>query len=197
MSELALVTMELQRGVVGDRANLVQLREAATERGVPTACGRLVAAAREHGVPVVHCVAEWRADRRGTPLNTPLTRHLGSFEDQILQGTEAVELIPELGSSGDDLRSSRRHGMAPFHGTDLEPLVRSLGASRLVVCGVSLNVGIPGLVIDAVDRGFEVTVASDAVVGVPLEYGDAVLTHTISALARLRTVDELCTMWSL
>ncbi len=191
----AVVTMELERGVVGDLATLTELREAAAERGVPGACGRLVAAARSAGVPVVHCVVEWRHDRRGTTLNTPLTRHLGSMPEQILEGSPAVELIGELGDTTGDLHSVRHHGMAPFHGTDLDPLLRSLGVSHLVVAGVSLNVGVTGLVIGAVDRGFEVTVATDAVAGVPLGYGDAVLANTLSALATLGTVDAIASRW--
>lgn len=192
----AVVTMELERGVVGDLANLGDLREAACDRGVPAACGRLVSAARAAGIPVVHCVAQWRPDRVGSPLNTPLTRHLDRFADQILEGTAAVELIPELGDTSGDLRSVRHHGLAPFHGTDLDPLLRSIGVSHLVVAGVSLNVGVTGLVIGAVDRGFEVTVASDAVVGVPAEYGDDVMAHTISALARIVETETIVGSWT-
>ena len=104
-------------------------------------------------------------------------------------------VIGELGDTTGDLHSVRHHGMAPFHGTDLDPLLRSLGVSHLVVAGVSLNVGVTGLVIGAVDRGFEVTVATDAVAGVPLGYGDAVLANTLSALATLGTVDAIASRW--
>jgi nicotinamidase-related amidase len=187
----AVVTMELERGVVGDLATLADLREAATERDTLARCGELVAAARSGGVPVVHCVARWRADRIGTQLNTPLTRALARNEDQILEGTEAVELVPELGDTNADLFSERRHGLAPFHGTDLDPILRSLGVQRIVVCGVSLNVGVVGLCMGAVDRGFNVTVATDAVVGVPVEYGDEVLRHTVAMLADLSSTANL------
>jgi nicotinamidase-related amidase len=195
MKEVALVTMELQRGVVGDLAKLTDLRDAANQRGVPAACGSLASAARECGVPVVHCVVQWREDRRGTPLNTPLVRRLASVPDQILEGSGAVDLLPELGDTSRDLRSARYHAMAPFHGTDLDPLLRSLGVENLVVCGVSLNIGVLGLVIGAVDRGYEVTIASDAVVGVPVDYGDSVLRHTLAALARQATVAEVRSRW--
>lgn len=190
------MTMELERGVVGDLATLPELRDAAVSREVLQRCGELTSAARARGLPVVHCVAQWRSDRRGSPLNTPLARHLDANPDQILVGTAAVELVPELGDTSADLHSVRHHGVAPFHGTDLDPLLRSLGVSRLVVAGVSLNVGIPGLVVGAVDRGYEVTVASDATVGVPVDYGDAVLRHSLSALARLSSVASLISSWS-
>jgi len=187
--------MEMERGVVGDLATLGELRDAAAARGTLAAAGRLCAAARAAGVPVVHCIAEWRADRRGTPLNTPLTRALARNPGQILAGTGAVAPVVELGDTSGDLTTVRRHGLTPFPGTDLDPLLRSLGVRHVVVCGVSLNVGVPGLVLGAVDRGYEVTVATDAVVGVPAPYGDEVLRHTLSMVARLATVDEVVAAW--
>ncbi len=121
MAPVALVTMELERGVVGDLATLSELRDAAEQRGVPDTCGSLAGAARAAEIPIVHCVAQWRSDRRGTALNTPLIRHLASNPDQILEGTGATALIEQLGDTSGDLLSVRHHGMAPFHGTDLDP----------------------------------------------------------------------------
>jgi nicotinamidase-related amidase len=192
----AVVTMELERGVVGDLATLTQLRDAADERQTLAACGALIAAARVAGLPVIHCIAEWRADRAGTPLNTPLTRALSANPDQIRAGSPAVELVAELGDTTADLRSVRRHGLTPFPGTDLDALLRSLGVGHVVAAGVSLNIGVTGLVLGAVDLGYEVTVASDAVVGVPAAYGDAVLANSLAMAARIATVSEIVAGWS-
>ncbi|MGI9578953.1 MAG: cysteine hydrolase [Microthrixaceae bacterium] len=187
----ALVTMELERGVVGDLATLTELRDAAAARDTLDTCGRLAEAARSAGAPVVHCIAQWRADRVGTPLNTPLTRALARNQDQILEGTAAVEVVAELGDTSGDLFSVRHHGLTPFHGTDLDPLLRSLGVDTITVCGVSLNVGVPGLVFGAVDRGYNVEVASDAVVGVPAAYGDDVLANTLAMVATVSPADDI------
>jgi nicotinamidase-related amidase len=191
----AVVTMELERGVVGDLATLPQLRDVAAGRGTLAACGRLVAGARAAGVPVVHAIAEWRADRAGTTLNTPLTAGLARNPGQILAGSAAVDLVPELGDTAGDLTSVRRHGLTPFTGTDLDPLLRSLGTTTVVVCGVSLNVGVLGLCLSAADLGYRVVVATDAVVGVPADYGDAVVANTLAMVATLCTVDEVLAGW--
>lgn len=183
--------MELERGVVGDLATMAQLAEAARERGTLDACGRLVRAARERGRPVVHCLAEWRADRRGTALNTPLTRSLARNPAQILEGTDAVALVAELGDTSADLRSVRRHGLTPFTGTDLDALLRSLGTRTVIACGVSLNIGVLGLCLGAADLGYRVVVPTDAVVGVPASYGDMVVANTLAMVGTLTTVDEL------
>jgi nicotinamidase-related amidase len=186
-----VVTMELERGVVGDLATLTQLRDCAQDRGTLDACGRLVSAARSQDVAVVHCIAEWRADRRGTALNAPLTRALARNPAQILAGSDAVELIDELGDTSNDLTSVRRHGLTPFTGTDLDAVLRSLGTTTVIVCGVSLNVGVLGLCLTAADLGYRVVVASDAVVGVPADYGDAVIANTLAMVATITTVDAL------
>ena len=70
---LAALTMEIQRGVMGDLASFPELAAAAEGRGIvrhrrPTAR----TAFRRHHLPVVHCTAEFRADRAGTVANTPL-----------------------------------------------------------------------------------------------------------------------------
>ncbi|HPG14568.1 MAG TPA: cysteine hydrolase [Microthrixaceae bacterium] len=187
----AVVTMELERGVVGDLATLDALAAEAAARGTLAACGRLVGAARSRDVPVVHCVAQWRPDRRGTALNTPLTRALARNPEQILAGSPAVELVAELGDTSGDLTSVRHHGLTPFTGTDLDALLRSLEVSTVVVCGVSLNVGVLGLCLSAADLGYRVVVASDAVVGVPAEYGDSVIAHTLAMVATIVTVSDL------
>lgn len=187
--------MELQRGVVGDLATMTQLAEAAAERDVLQRCGELVHGARALGVPIVHARAHWAADRRGTPLNTPLAAALAREPGQILEHSEAVELVPELGDTDEDLHRWRRHGLTPFTGTDLDITLRSLGTDVVVPVGVSLNVGVLGLCLSASDLGYRVVVPTDATVGVPATYGDEVLTNTIAMVATLTTSTALLDAW--
>ena len=188
--------MELQRGVVGDVATLPDLVDAARAAGVLEACTRVVEGARSAGVPVVHARVEWAADRRGTPLNTPLAAALARNPAQMLAGTAAVEAIPELGDTSGDLRSVRRHGLTPFTGTDLDALLRSLDTTTVVAVGVSLNVGMLGLCLNAADLGYRVVVPTDATVGVPAEYGAQVLQHSLAPVATLTTTAQLLERWA-
>ena len=66
----------------------------------------------------------------------------------------------------------------------------------MVAAGVSLNVGVLGMCLNAADLGYRVVVASDAVVGIPVEYGDAVLANSLVGVATMRTVDEILADWS-
>lgn len=191
----AVVTMELQRGVVGDLATMPALVQAARDRDVLGACGRLVRGARTVGVPVVHARVRWSADRVGTPPSSPLVASLSRLPDQMLEGTDAVQLVPELGPTAGDQHSWRRHGLTPFVHTDLEPLLRSLGVHTVVAIGVSLNIGVLGLCLGATDLGFRAVVPTDAVVGVPADYGDAVLANSVAMLATLTSVEALLERW--
>jgi len=189
----AVVTMELQRGVVGDLSPVRELADAAASRDVVKNATKVVHAARAAGARVVHCLAEHDAD---SPRNAPLLRALARGGQHLLPGTDAAALVPDLGPDPGDLVSTRAHGLTPFPGTDLDRILRDHHVQTVVAVGVSLNVGIAGLVMVAVDLGYEVVVATDAVAGIPVEYGDAVLANTIPALATRASSDEIVAVWA-
>src|SRR5262245_20791769 len=192
----AVVSMELQRGVVGDLACIPELAKAVAEAGVIDRTARLLRAARRAGVRVIHCTAAFRRDRAGSPGNVPLVNRLLQNPEHLVEGSPACEVVPELGPEREDLVSQRLHGMSPFTGTSLDPWLRSEGATTVIATGVSLNVGITGLVIEAVNRCYRVVVARDCVAGWPLEYGELVLEKTIAQLATLATADEIAAVWA-
>jgi nicotinamidase-related amidase len=80
-------------------------------------------------------------------------------------------------------------------GTDLDPVLRNLGVRTVVVTGVSVNVAITNLVMDAVNRGYSVVLPRDAVCGIPADYATAVVDNTLGLLAALTTTDELIDIW--
>jgi nicotinamidase-related amidase len=85
--------------------------------------------------------------------------------------------------------------MTPFMGTSLDPWLRNLGIRTVVVAGVSVNVGVFGLTLEAINLGYRVVIATDAVAGVPAEYAKAVLDNSLRVLATLRTVDQILAVW--
>jgi len=187
----AVVTMELQRGVVGDLSSFPALAEEVERVGVVTHAARLLKAARRSRVPVVHCTAGFRSDRLGSPSNAPLMTAVLRRPEHLLEATGAVDLVPGLGAEPADLVSHRRHGVSPFVGTTLDPTLRALGVSTVVGTGVSLNLGIIGLAVEAVDLGYRVVLATDAVAGIPSDYAADVLRHTLGLVATLATVDDI------
>lgn len=190
----AIVTQECQGAVIGPNAGLVQLAEEARRVALPN-IARLLPVARAAGVRVVHCVVQRRPDGLGSNHNARIFA-IGRGEVDILPGTPGASVLPELGPASTDLVLSRWHGVGPMGGTDLDAVLRNLGVSTIVVVGVSLNIAIPNIVMDAVNAAYRVIVPRDAVAGIPTEYGSAIIDNTLSLLATITSTDDLLKAWS-
>ncbi len=194
----AIVTQECQGAVIGPHAGLALLAEEARRVALPNIT-RLLPAARAAGVHVVHCLVQRRPDGLGSNHNAKIFsggRGPGKGAVDIAPGTPGAALLPELGPEPSDLVLSRWHGVGPMGGTDLDAVLRNLGVSTIVVVGVSLNIAIPNVVMDAVNSAYRVVVPRDAVAGIPTEYGEAVIANTLSLLATITTTDELLQAWT-
>ncbi|KUI22059.1 isochorismatase [Mycobacterium sp. IS-1496] len=189
----ALVTQELQGAVVGPDAGLAALAEQARRTALPN-IARLLPVARAAGVAVVHCLVQRRADGRGANHNAKLFA-VGRSGVAIEPGSPGAALLPEFGPEPDDLVLARWHGLGPMGGTDLDAILRNLGVTTIVAVGVSLNVAIPNLVMDAVNAAYRVVLPRDAVAGIPAEYGEAVIDNTLSLLATVTTTEGLLQAW--
>ena len=194
-SASALVLMEVTRGTVGDLAGDSPLANAARSRGHARHLVSLAHAARSVGVLVVHCTARFRADGVGSMANAPVLHLAMKREDRVGADSEGSDPIQELGPEPEDYVSSRLHGVGGFVGTELDPVLRSVGIKTVIIGGNSTNVGIMALVCEAVDFGYKVVVPSDGVVGVPIEYGDAVLEHSLKLLSKVMKTEEILALW--
>jgi biuret amidohydrolase len=197
----AIVTMELQKGVVGDEAILPALPIAVRECGLLEVAGRVCAAGRANGVHVVHATVSGRSDGAGQAVNCRIfaigakrRAEVGHLPTDIGQPGAAV--ADELDVQPTDIEVSRMHGMTPFTGTQLDSVLRNLGVRTIVLMGVSLNIGIMGAALSALDLGYQIIVVRDAVIGMPKEYGEAILQNTMSMIATVVTADELLTAWA-
>lgn len=189
-----VVTQECQNGVIGTAAALPQLAEIARRHMVPAAA-RLVHAARDAGVPVVHCVAARRADGQGSNQNARLFLGMRKLPVALLPGSAAVDVVPEIGVAESDVVLTRLHGLGPMGGTDLDPVLRNLGATTVVGVGVSVNVGMTNFAMDAVNAGYQFVLPRDAVAGIPEDYAEAVIENTLSLVATVTTVDAVAACW--
>ena len=189
----AIVTQECQGAIVGPQADLRVLADQARREAIPN-IARLLPAARAAGVSVVHCLIHRRPDGRGSSRNAKIFA-VGRNTVDVTPGCAGAKLVPELGPEPTDLVLYRWHGIGPMGGTDLDAVLRNLGVSTIVAVGVSVNLAITNLVMDAVNAAYRVVVPRDAVAGVPADYADAVIDNTLSLLATITTSDELVTAW--
>lgn len=181
----ALLSMEMQRGVVGDLSRIQVLTEAVERTGIVAKSAALMRAARAAGVTVIHCNAEYRADLKGSNANAPMLRAMIKQPDHILAGSPGAEVDQRLGAQPEDIILRRYHGVSPFTGTALDMTLRSLKVDTVIATGVSINLGIMGLCIEAVNFGYRVILARDCVAGFPQDYADAVLNNTLNLVATI------------
>jgi len=190
-----VVTQECQVGVLGVASAFPELANAARDTGMLDAAGRLVAGARAAGIDVVHCVAARRPDGRGSNHNARLFAVAAKADGQLTPGSEAVEVCPEIGVAETDVVLTRLHGLGPMGNTDLDIVLRNLGATTVVGIGVSVNIGMTNFAFDAVNAGFQFVLPRDAVAGVPTAYADTVIDNTLSLVATVTTVDAILGCW--
>ncbi len=184
----ALLMMECQKGVLEATGKFPALAERAAQKGMVASIDRILAAARRSGRTVVHCLALTRADAGGKLFNAPLLR-LGG--EGLTIGSARAEVVDPLRPEPSDFVVARLHGVSPFHGTELDSVLRSRKITTVIATGVSVNVAITGLVIEAVNHGYEVVVPTDAVAGIPAEYEEMQIKSSLRMLARLSTADEV------
>lgn len=190
----AIVTSEVQNGVVGESSALPELAAEAAREMLPN-LAELLPVARAAGVQVVHCTFYRRADGKGANRNARIFLGVRKSQAGSMPDQQDVRVLPELGPEPEDIVLTRTHGLAPMAGTDLDPVLRNLGVRTLVVTGVSVNIAVTNLVMDAVNKGYSVVLPRDAVCGIPREYAAAVIDNTLSLLAAVTSTDELVRIW--
>jgi biuret amidohydrolase len=195
----AVLTMELQNGIVGPGGMLPALTEELTRAATLETVLRVCDAARVAGARVVHCTAVSRADGAGASDNCKIfalaarqRREQGHGATDL--GTSGADLVPGL-EDPRDIVVSRLHGMTPFTSTSLDQILRNLGIRTVVATGVSVNLGVLGMAMSAMDLGYQVVIPRDAVAGVPREYADAVLDNSLSLIATLVSSEQLLDVW--
>jgi nicotinamidase-related amidase len=114
---------------------------------------RLLEAFRLSGEPVVHVQHVWDADDA----------------EFMRPGTVGVEIHESVTPAAGEPVIQKAHPNS-FLDTPLEAELRSLGAERVVVCGMMTSMCVDATVRAAADLGFEATVAHDACATCDLEF---------------------------
>jgi nicotinamidase-related amidase len=191
----AVLVQELQEGVVGPTSRLSALADVVHESSVIPNAAKVLRGARRVGVPVIHCTAESLPQGLGRNTNARLFVAARKLDMDNRPGSDSVRPVSDLGPVDTDIVLPRLHGLSPLTGSSLDSLLRNSGVRSLVVMGVSLNVAIPNLVFDAVNRSYQVVLASDAVAGVPRDYGTQMIEHTLSLVCTIASSQEIVDAW--
>lgn len=124
--------------------------------GTTRRVGEVVAAATASGVPVIytrHCYRPGYADAG--------RRTMGLFNAMdakpLVRGSWDADIVDEL-KPGPGVAVVDKTRMDAFHNTDLEVLIRGIGATRLVVTGIVTNACVETTTRSAAMRDLDVTV---------------------------------------
>jgi nicotinamidase-related amidase len=195
-SRTALLLMECQEGIIGEGGTLSALADAVRRHGTVGQIACVLGAARSKGVPVFHCLMARRSDGGGATANCLLLAATRKSDRPLLPGSPQQAPVQALAPVEGEWVLTRYHGLTPFHGTELDQLLRNQGVRTVVATGVSVNIGILGLVLEAVNAGYQVVIPREAVTGTPDEYVSAVMENTLRLLATLAPVDQVVGVWS-
>lgn len=168
MRDTALLMIDMQNGYLADDGVRDALGWPPIWRlaDIITGCAELLAAARERQMPVIYSrsVDSAAGPLGDNPRSARLMHHRAdrlpriSAEQQEWKRQIIDAVAPQPGEVVlDKTRASL------FDYTELEPLLRNLKVSRLVVAGLQTNVCVEATVRAALARNFEVAVPEDAV----------------------------------
>lgn len=196
---VALVTIDLQYldahpdGWVGRLARRAGKEDALRARwdGIRTILpnvARLQAAFREHGQEVVHVRVAYRtADGRDAGRAHMPTADLGAEA----RDARDDELLPEVARQGDELVFSKTSASV-FSTTEMDDVMRRMGIDHLVMTGIVTDGCVELSSRDAADRGYRVTLVSDAcAASTPEAHEDAVARMTDGGFIAARTTEEV------
>jgi len=193
-SETAVLVIKCQEGVIGEGTSLPGLRRSVLESGMLPRLSKLLDRARTAGVQVVHCTIE----RTPTSRVRSGMRRFGKDASEVVASAgegSPGRIVQELAPHHADLVSQRAYGMTAFHQSGLDDELRSMGIKTVIVTGVSLNIAITGVIIEAVNRGYRAVLPTDCAASDPPEYAEWIIRYTLRNMAVLTTARELAAAW--
>jgi nicotinamidase-related amidase len=151
MNPTVLLVMDVQREIIE--------RFAGDDGYLPRLAGA-IEMARAAGIPVVYVVVGFR---RGHPEISARNRTFSAAAaaGRFTEGDPAAEIHPAVAPRPEDPVVTKRR-VSAFTGSDLEVLLRGLGAGTLVLAGVATSGVVLSTVRQAADLDYRLVVLSDA-----------------------------------
>jgi ureidoacrylate peracid hydrolase len=189
----ALLVIDMQNGFCDPHGGLSKAGvDVSAMTSVVPNVRRLVETCRELGLPIM-----WSLQQHLLEDTTQKTRRVPSHIQKrkvtppTPRGSWDAELVPslkEVAAATDYYIVKHRFSM--FYSTTLESLLRMLGVTHLIVCGVATNVCVESTVRDAYFRDFDITVIDDCVAGTMMDLHEATLKNVQIYLGELVSLDE-------
>jgi nicotinamidase-related amidase len=174
-SKEAFLLMDVQPGIV-DR---LEDKEAYLE-GAEAA----VRSARERGMPVIHVVVGFRP---GFPEVSPNNKSFSAIASD--PSRPLTDPHPAMEPAEGDIVVTKRR-VSAFTGSDLEVVLRGLGATHLILSGIATSGVVLSTLREAADKDYRITVLSDLCADFDPEVHDVLLQKVFPRQADVRTSEE-------
>ncbi len=189
----AVVSMECQENLLGDRPQLPGLAKSARDMGLLDNLARLYQAARSVGVRVYYCTDERRPDGFGFADN--FLGHRFMADGQTGSGGQGP-VMPQIFPQASDVVFRREQGVTGFFATGLDQYLRNTGVKTVIVTGISLNLAVLGTAVEAFNRGYTLVMPSDCTASDPPEYADSVMRYTMRAISYVVPSANIVDFWT-
>jgi nicotinamidase-related amidase len=189
----ALLLVELQNDIVHE-ANIGKkgfrgvLAAQVSKRGVLPKVRGLIDAAHAAKVPVLYINYARKSD---FPRPRTLLHRKAAAEPTLIEGTWGAETHEAVAPSAEDFVLTRCVGVDGSYGTQLYPVLRMLCRDALMICGVSTNLAVEGIVRASVNRGFEMFVIEDCCASYPDEWHDFSINNIMPLLATVTSSEAV------
>jgi nicotinamidase-related amidase len=174
----ALVVIDLQKG-------LSAFPTIAPFADVVSNAARLADAFRRAELPVVLVTVTLSSD------GGDMLRPRAEVSPRVLPRTpEFSQLAPELGPKPGDILITKRQPNA-FYGTELDLQLRRRQVTGIVLAGIATSSGVDTTARGAHERGYNVTLASDAITDIDAASHDFVMKKIFPRLGEIDSTDAL------
>jgi gluconolactonase len=193
----ALIIQDLQNDVIMPRGAFTSPDSAPAEhakkQNVVANVKALAAAARAAGMPVIHVWYIVEPGAAGLKQNAPLFQAVKATKG-LVRGTRGAAPVKGLeAKKGDHIVEKTR--MNAFHGTNLDNLLRGLGAETVVITGAWTNFSIEHTARHAADAGYNAIVVTDGTSTIDDDWQNAALNYALVNIAeRVPTSDVLAAL---
>jgi nicotinamidase-related amidase len=194
-SQVAVLAIHFQNDVIHSegRVALGLARQPTLRTKLIGAAGRLMAAARTYGVPVISIRIAFAAGHVDAPCHIPLFGHVKEA-GAMVEGEWGTEFFQGFAPARGE-RIITHNRVNAFHGTPLQKILNGRKIETLVFAGVSTNSSVEHSVRHAADLGYRIVVAEDACASGRADLHAAALDN-IRFLGAVSPVDEIVGQWS-
>jgi nicotinamidase-related amidase len=207
LSGMALLIIDMQRDFLDPAGYIARSGvDVSGLRAIIPRVRRLLSAARERGIPVIHTREGHRPDlsdlsaikrRRAAGAGAPIGS-VGPLGRLLVRGERGHAIVDELAPLEGEVVIDKP-GFGAFYATDLELVLRTAAITSLTLVGVTTDICVHSTLREAVDRGFDCVTVGDACAAADPDIHAAMLACIAgegNILGRVANTQEILATWS-